>query len=147
MRTVAIIATAGALTLMLTGCFGNPVESIVEQAIEDQTGVEVSAGGEDGVASLPSDWPSEVPVPEGKLLLALSMDGSYSATIELGDEDAGMAGLDTYLLAGFAITSEADYGGLKSYQLSNPNYDVNYSFGPDADGVYVANLVVIASTQ
>lgn len=147
MRTVAIIAAAGTLALMLSGCFGNPVESIVEQAIEDQTGVEVSAGGEDGLATLPSSWPTEVPVPDGKLLLALSAEGSYSATIELGDADAAQAGLDKFLFAGYQITSEADYGGLKSYQLASPNFDVNFSFGPDEAGVYVANLVAIPSSN
>lgn len=147
MRTVAIIAAAGTLTLMLSGCFGNPVESIAEQVVEDQTGVDVSAGGEDGLATLPSSWPSEVPVPDGKLLLAFGASDSYQATIELANEDAAVAGLDTYLLAGFAITSEADFGGLKSYQLQNPTWAVNYSYGVDGDGIYVANVTVVKAPQ
>lgn len=147
MRTAAIIVTATALTLGLTGCFGNPVESIVEQVVEDQTGVDVSAGGEDGLASLPESWPAEVPVPDGKILLALGSSGSYSATIELGSLEAAEAGLERYTSSGFEITSEADFGGLKSYQLVGSGFDVNYSFGADSDGVYVANLAVIPQNQ
>jgi hypothetical protein len=147
MRTAAIIVTATALAVSLTGCFANPVESIVEQVIEDQTGVEVSAGGEDGLASLPDSWPAEVPVPDGKILLALASNGSYSATIELGSADAAEAGLERYTSAGFEITSEADFGGLKSYQLTGSGFDVNYSYGADSDDVYVANLTVIPQSQ
>lgn len=60
------IVIAAAAAPALTGCFGNPIENIVnngvEQAVEGATGQDVSLGGK-----LPDGWPAEVPVVEGEI--------------------------------------------------------------------------------
>ncbi len=140
MRIVAPLALATVLTLSLTGCFANPVESIVEQVIEAQTGVEVDVTADGTGASLPGGWPTEVPVPAGNIVASFAIDGNYSATIELPDDNAGQAGLDALISAGFAVETEADFGGLKSYVLTGTGWTVTYAWGDDGNGNSVLNM-------
>jgi hypothetical protein len=64
---------------MLTGCFGNPIEGALKAA----TGGKVNLGG----GSLPTDFPSSVPVYKGKIDSALGLgSGSkkvFNVTVEL----------------------------------------------------------------
>jgi hypothetical protein len=142
MRIVAPLALATVLALSLTGCFANPVEGIVEQVIEDQTGVDVDVNSDGSGASLPAGWPAEVPVPDGTILASFAAGDVYSATIQLADEAAGEAGLDALINAGFAVETEADFGGLKSYVLFADSLAVTYAWGDDGEGTFTLNMSV-----
>ncbi len=142
MRIVAPLALATVLTLSLTGCFANPVESIVEQVVEDQTGVDVDVNADGSGASLPEAWPTEVPVPDGTVLASFAAGDTYSATIELADDNSGQAGLDALIAAGFVVETEADFGGMKSYVLFGNGWGVTYSWGDDGEGAPVLNMGV-----
>jgi hypothetical protein len=142
MRIVAPLALATVLALSLTGCFANPVEGIVEQVIEDQTGVDVDVDADGTGASLPEGWPAEVPVPAGTIVASFASGGTYSVTIQLADENAGQAGLDALISAGFAVETEADFGGLKSYVLFADALAVTYAWGSDDNGTSTLNMAV-----
>ena len=74
-RAAMAIAIAGVTASLLTGCFANPVEELVnrsvEGAVEEATGGDVSLSGE-----LPADFPAEVPVIEGKVGLSAGAGGA-----------------------------------------------------------------------
>ncbi|NYF08928.1 hypothetical protein HDC94_000084 [Leifsonia sp. AK011] len=143
MRILAPLTLAAALALTLSGCFGNPVENLVEGAIEQQTGVDVDVSADGSGASLPTGWPSEVPTPEGKILASFGIDGNYSATIELANDAAGQAGLDALVAAGYTTQSEADFGGMKAFVVGNETWTVSYSWGDDGNGSTVLNMGVV----
>src|SRR5690606_10825634 len=74
-RAAMAIALAGVTASLLTGCFANPVEELVnrsvEGAIEEATGGDVNLSGQ-----LPADFPAEVPVVEGKIGLSAGAGGT-----------------------------------------------------------------------
>ena len=106
----AVGALALAVTLGLTGCFGNPLEQLtdnlveggIENLIEDQTGLDIDVDGGGG-ASLPSSWPSD--------RLRSDLEGS-----------------------GYALSQEADYGGLLNYLYENDTNTVTVVYIAGEDG-------------
>lgn len=69
---VVALVMALAVTPVLSGCFGNPIESMIEGA----TGGEVDLGG----ASVPEGFPAEVPLIDGEIVNGMSL-GAEGATI------------------------------------------------------------------
>lgn len=128
----AVGALALAVTLGLTGCFGNPLEQLtenlveggVENLIEDQTGVDIDVDGSGGGASLPESWPSDVPTPDGSVLFSAGIDGNYTATFEISGADVVDRLRSDLEGSGYALTQEADYGGLLNYLYENDTYTV-----------------------
>lgn len=137
MRSLAVIATAGVLALSLSGCFGNPVENLVEGVIEDQTGIDVDVNSDGSGASLPEGWPAEVPTPAGTILSSFTADDVYSATISVADEAAALAGLEAVKAAGFTVDAENDLGELKSAVLNNGTLGVTYAILNDSGAITV----------
>lgn len=74
-RAAMTVAIVGVTASLLTGCFANPVEELVnrsvEGAVEEATGGDVNLSGE-----LPADFPAEVPVIEGKIGLSAGAGGT-----------------------------------------------------------------------
>jgi len=151
MRIAAPIALCAVLALGLTGCFANPLdqltegisEGIVEGVVEGATGVDVDVSGDGTSASLPSGWPAEVPTPSGRIVGSFGADNAYTATFELAGEAAGEAGRDALLAAGFELTSEAEFGGLKTVVLENATLSVTYAWGDSGQGEIVAIMTVV----
>ncbi len=137
-RTSIIVALSAGLTLALSGCFANPLEQLteglieggVEQLIEQGSGLDIDFG--DG-ASLPSDWPAELPVPQGEILLSGSADGTstlaMNTTVALAE-----SGLANLLDSGFSVVQEQAVGdGTKVYILENDSYSVSYAWADGSD--------------
>jgi len=147
MRIAAPIALCAVLALGLTGCFANPLdqltEGVVEGIVEGTTGVDVDVSGDGTSASLPAGWPAEVPTPRGRIVGSFGADNAYTATIELADEAAGEAGRDALLAAGFELTTEAEFGGLKTVVLQNATLSVTYAWGDSGQGDIVAIITVV----
>jgi hypothetical protein len=80
---IAIVLAVSSVPL-LTGCFGNPIQGAINAA----TGGKVSLGG----GSLPSGFPSSVPVYKGKIDSALGLGSGtkkvYNVTVEVPDGNA-----------------------------------------------------------
>jgi nucleotide-binding universal stress UspA family protein len=121
-RAAMAIAIAGVTASLLTGCFANPVEELVnrsvEGAVEEATGGDVSLSGE-----LPADFPAEVPVIEGKIGLSAG-DALAEAAAELEaagyTEDTAVSGGQV----GAKVYTGADYLVLLAGEGSTVSYTV-----------------------
>jgi len=136
------------LAVSLTAC-ANPLEGAidglvsggVENIIEEQTGVDVDVDtGEGGSgASLPASWPTEIPVVDGRIMAALSVDGTFSLTVEVADSAVAQSGQQALLDAGFTTLSESDFGeGLRAWVMEKQlEWVVGYTVSKNDDGTIV----------
>lgn len=119
MRTPITVVAAAAIAVGLSGCFGNPVESViestVEEAVEGATGVEVDVDTDGGGATLPADFPSDLPMPEGKLISSLAVDGTFVLAFEVTDQNAGANLAQQFKDMGWVEEAAADMGELKTW--------------------------------
>lgn len=137
-RTSIIVALSAGLTLALSWCFANPLEQLteglieggVEQLIEQGSGLDIDFG--EG-AALPSDWPAELPVPDGEILISGSAEGT--STIAMNTTVAfAESGLADLLDSGFTITQEQSLGeGSKVYILESDTLSVSYAWADGSD--------------
>lgn len=155
-RTVPAVAALGlGLALTLSGCFANPLEQLteglveggVEQIIENQTGVDVDVDGSGG-ASLPADWPAEVPTPDGDIVLSSSAGGVYSVIINVASYDDVQGAFDEMLLAGFAEISTLDLGADAITRVyENTTWNVGVLGARNEDGTGTMQYTVTPITQ
>src|SRR5690554_4652111 len=79
-KGTALTAIVLGATLSLTGCFGNPLENLVNQGIEGGIGgiVEDATGGVFGMTEgeVPAGFPNEVPLIDGKI------QGGFAVTVD-----------------------------------------------------------------
>lgn len=141
-RISAAIAVVLSLSIApaLSGCFGNPIESIVEQV----TGGQVSLGG----SEIPEGFPSEVPVVAGEVKFGIAAgegeSRGYNVTILAGAESP-LAAIQTALTdAGFELQlqgSDADGEGTVIFTgdtwvggvivaKTDDGYTANYTVAP-----------------
>jgi hypothetical protein len=136
---LALVLTVSAVP-MLTGCFGNPIQGAVNAA----TGGKVKLGG----GSLPSDFPSAVPVYKGKIDTALALGtGSkevWNVTVEIPGSSTYNDIKSALTSAGFKVQGSGNAGtsgeGLiassKKYSVivgvtgTNSKWVANYTVGP-----------------
>jgi hypothetical protein len=142
-RRALVVTAAAALSLTtslaLTGCFGNPLDQLTdkiaegsaqqgaEKLIEGMTGgdLDIDLGGE-----LPDDFPSEVPLIDGKVITstAMTIDDGRSWMVNLSVKDGKAAAEEARAAltsAGFEETVWSDLGEMKSGNFSNGTYSVS----------------------
>ncbi len=141
MRRIAAVTVSTLLVLGLTSCFGNPIKNIVEEVVEERTGIEVSTGEGDRAVSLPDGWPG-LPLPEGTITSALKADTTFALTMAVDSEDEIERVVAELLAQGFEETARVDYGGLKSVVLTSPEWSVSLGWLPDDSGAFVLNYGV-----
>lgn len=142
---IAIVLAVSSVPL-LTGCFGNPIQGALNAA----TGGKVNLGG----GSLPSDFPSSIPVYKGKIDSALGLgSGSkkvWNVTVELPSGDAVNDIKSALTGAGFTVDESGSIGKSgASLVADNKTYGVlivatedtakkqwiaNYTVTPDQSG-------------
>jgi hypothetical protein len=135
--SIAVVLALG-ITPALSGCFGNPIESLVEQA----TGGKVDVGGQE----IPDGFPTDVPIVSGDVLFGISAgDGEsrgYNVTISAGSESP-LDGIEAqFANAGFESQVQAsgsDGGG--SVIFSNDDWNAVVVVAKTDDG-YTANYTV-----
>ena len=136
------LVLALAITPALAGCFGNPIEQIVEGA----TGGDVSLPGK----SVPDDFPkADVPLIDGEVVLGAGIgnaDGKvWNITIKVGGLDAADQIKSQLEGAGFTA-SQAGNGGITdqgaTLAYENGTYNVLVVVTKDADNGFVANYTV-----
>jgi hypothetical protein len=138
------IVVALATAPLLGGCFVSPIQSLVQKA----TGGGVSLGG----SSIPSDFPSVVPVYKGKIDSAISLGSGkkkiWNISVEVPDANAMNdikseltgAGFKTDLQGNVGkegaslISDNKTYGVLVALAKSDKGYIANYTVTPDTDG-------------
>jgi hypothetical protein len=128
---IAVLGAA-ALTLSLTGCFGNPVENLVEGVIENQTGVDVDTSAGGGSAQVPDGWPG-LPIPEGQIVSSLAIDTTYTLTIKVASDEVAGSVADQIEGLGYEVLAEGDMGELKTTVLQGPEWTVSLSWYTDPD--------------
>jgi hypothetical protein len=139
-RRIGPILTVSVLAVALSGCFQNPIEAALEKAVESEiekslgeSGVEVDLGLDGQGVSLPSGWPSSIPVPEGKIVQASKVGDTYTIAIEVASEAVGIAGAETLISQGFEVVLEQSFEGLRSWGLQNQEYSVTYQVMSDGE--------------
>lgn len=122
-RAAIAVVIAGITATLLTGCFGNPVEDLVnrgvEDAVEDATGGDVSIGGE-----LPADFPTSVPIIDGDISLAAGAGGADGWVVVITSSASdpvaeAAAALET---AGFTEDTTVSGAGMGAKVYSNAEY-------------------------
>ena len=142
-RTVRLAALVAAIALVstttLAGCFGNPVEQIIEGA----TGGDVDLGG----TSLPDGYPTdEVPVVGGEILSGLAIGDAaskiYNITVKT-DGDPTTEVRDLLVGAGFTeqMGAQASSAEGSSYVFTSDAWGVLVVIG-QVDGAWNANYTV-----
>jgi hypothetical protein len=135
------IVLALAITPALAGCFGNPIEQIVEGA----TGGDVSLPGQ----SVPDDFPSDVPLVDGEVVFGLGIgnaDGkAWNVTVKVSGLDAADKIKSQLEGAGFTA-NEAGIGGSTAdgatLVYDNGTYNVLVIVSKDTENGFVASYTV-----
>ena len=139
------IVLALAITPALAGCFGNPIEQIVEGA----TGGDVSLPGQ----SVPDDFPKDVPLIDGEVVFGLGVgndDGkAWNVTIKVSGIEAADQIKSQLEGAGFTA-NDAGIGGTTeegaTLVYDNGTYNVLVVVTKDSDNGFVANYTVAENT-
>jgi hypothetical protein len=141
------ILIALAVTPALAGCFGNPVESIIEGA----TGGNVDLGG----AKVPDDYPTDkVPLIDGEVVygLGLGKDGAkaWNVTIKVSGIDAVDTIKSQLTAVGFTQT-DAPVGGKTgdgaTLILESADYGALVVVSKDGKNGFVANYTVTDKSE
>ncbi len=138
------IAIALVMTPALAGCFGNPIESIIEGA----TGGDVDLGG----TSVPEGYPAnEVPLIDGEILFGGSIgnaDGRiFNVTVKVADASALEQITSQLEAAGITTQSSGDTGDGATYIGSSDAWGVLVVVAQDGGNGWVANYTVTATNQ
>jgi hypothetical protein len=135
------IVLALAVTPALAGCFGNPIEQIVEGA----TGGDVSLPGQ----SVPEDFPKDVPIIDGEVTFGMGVgndDGkAWNVTVKVSGLDAADTIKSELEGAGFTA-NEAGIGGTTDQGATllydSEAYNVLVVIASDSENGFVANYTV-----
>jgi hypothetical protein len=145
---IAIVLAVSSVPL-LTGCFGNPLQGVVNAA----TGGKVNLGGGGGTGSLPSDFPSSVPVYKGKIDSALGLGSGkkeiWNVTVELGSSDQTSSIKSALTGAGFKLDESGTVGpDGGSIVADNKTYGVLVVISKDSSkSTWIANYTVTPDTS
>lgn len=144
-RSVAVTCVSGLILVGVSGCFQNPLENLVEDAVGGavENAIEQELGGEDaevdfsGDVSLPSDWPAEIPTPDGEIISAMTLDGTYTIVTNVASVADGEKTLQELLDSGFSIVFEQASEGMTFYGLENSSWSVQYQVIDDGEAISV----------
>jgi hypothetical protein len=144
------IVMAMSLTPLLAACV-NPIQSLVEQgaqqAAEDVLGGDVDLNLDGDGASMPSDWPSDVPVIDGTIESSVRLgsgeEQTWSVTITVGNADEAWANIRSdFEGAGFTTDFESVSSDGSMGSFSNGQYSAIVSTSDDGSGNFSATYVV-----
>ncbi len=127
-RTIPLLAAAALMSTALVGC-ANPLERLVqegaeravEETIERETGIEVDVDNGGG-ASVPADFPGELPLPEGKLSSAIKTEALWMLSYEIGDVSEAERLAGWYVDNGYTEVSAGDLGELRNWIYESDTY-------------------------
>jgi hypothetical protein len=174
-RTPARLASLSitvALAAALTACGGSKsaeekaAERVAEKLLGDKVDIDrkgdkITFKGEDGDTTVevgggkPKDWPSDVPLPDGKITSSVSGTtgdgGGWTVTMDVGDP---FEVIDTYREqisgAGFEITQNFETGSgkdrLKSFIAGNSKWTVTATVGTDSSNSKALFVSVMEKT-
>lgn len=133
-------------TLGLSAC-ANPVEAVLQQGAEsaikeiaEQNDVDINLGSG---ASVPADWPSEVPVPKGSVEFSAKAQGGFSLTLlaEKSDVEAAVA---QFTANGFEETANFESADGAMYTFENAEWTVALIIGEDGSSGKTSIIYTVA---
>lgn len=141
------IVLALAVTPALSGCFGNPIQQIVEGA----TGGNVDLGGK----SVPDGYPTtEVPLIQGEIVSGISLGNDTDGKVfNVVVKVSGLEAVDTIKseLEAAGLTANGDIGGTTdagaTLIYSSDKWGVLVLVASDKDNGTVANYTVTATQK
>jgi hypothetical protein len=145
MKKIFVVVAIPVISLGLAGCFQNPIEAAVEKATEqavekalEQEGIDIDIdyGGGSGV-SIPDGWPASVPIPDGNIFSAMTLDDQRTISMEVASEAVGLAGLEAIKANGFGVVFEQSAEGLRTVALDGNGLSVIYGMVFDQDATIV----------
>lgn len=170
-RSITWAVSAVALVTLM-GCSIDPLgdalekgaqkvaEEAAEKAIESAAGGDVnidtdsgkiSVEGENGEefemsvgeeVELPSSFPSDIPLPEGTLRTAVSIQGTFNLQYTVSNEDVAKSLVDTVKGSGFEVVSESDLGQIWRTSMTGDAYKVIVGFiADDAEPMLTYNIL------
>lgn len=86
-------------------------------------------------ASLPGDWPAELPLPDGTLVTATSIDGTQSLVYRVADASVGERLVNDLVARDFELEAKSDMGQLVSNVLKRDGWTVSVGWLIDDDDV------------
>ncbi|GAA2236770.1 hypothetical protein N1031_11065 [Herbiconiux moechotypicola] len=150
-KTSAALALAlGALLApALTGCIGNPVEQIVEGAVEQAGGGDVDLNSDGG---LPDGFPTEVPLYDGEIQGGVAVDtaegGGWTVVVAVSDPQASFTSINDQLVAaGFESQFSGFTDGSGTGMYVGPTYSVLVTVADDGSGAVTATYIVTQSAS
>lgn len=140
MNKIFAIAAVSLFSVGLAGCFQNPLETAVEKATEqavekalEQEGIDVDIDyGTGSGVSIPDGWPASVPIPDGNIFSAMTLDDMRTITMEVASEAVGLAGLEAIKANGFDVVFEQAGEGLRTVALDGNGLSVIYGMVTDS---------------
>jgi hypothetical protein len=140
MKKILVVAAIPVITLGLAGCFQNPIEAAVEKATEqavekalEQEGIDVDIDYGGSGVSIPVGWPASVPIPDGNVFSAMTLDDMRTITMEVASEAVGLAGLEAIKANGFDVIFEQSAEGFLTVALDGNGLLVTYGMATDQD--------------
>lgn len=146
--TLLLGALAAVAALTLSGCV-NPVDAVVDRVLEgqgvdiDQNGGTVTIEGQDGEklvvggTEVPDDFPSELPLPDGKPQAAVSSSDGVSLSYEAVGEEQIAAMTEKIEALGYERTYDlvADQTIMRYFE--NPERSVSLIWDGSGEGALV----------
>jgi hypothetical protein len=141
MNKFLVMSAVALVSLGVSGCFQNPIEAAIEKATEqtvekalEQEGVDadIDFGSGSGV-SIPDGWPASVPIPDGNIFSAMTLDDMRTITMEVASEAVGLAGLEAIKANGFEVVFEQAAEGFRTVALDGNGLSVIYGMATDQE--------------
>jgi hypothetical protein len=157
MSTVRLASTVVGLSAVLavSGCSNpledaanNLVEQGVERAVEEGTGgdVDLDLDLDGSGASLPDDWPADVVLPDGKVLLALSQDDVLMVQVSVSGPESFDEMVANFESAGFVEGESLDNEVMSIRFFERDDLGATASM-LDLDGDYVLQVTMTPQTS
>jgi len=125
----AAILMSLTLAPMLSGCMGNPIQGLVEQA----TGGQLDIGG----TSVPDDFPAQIPLISGNVIFGTGLGNDDGKVWNVAIEVAGASAMDS-------IKAQLESAGFESIgEMDSSEETSSGIFTQDPYGI----LVVVAPNQ
>jgi len=154
--SLAVVMAVG-VTPLLASC-ANPIQAAIEQgaqkAVKDVTGGNVDLNVNGNGASMPSDWPSDVPVISGTIESSVRLGSgdtqTWSVTITIDDETSAWTKIKSdFEGAGFTTDFESVSSDGSMGSFSNGSHSAIVSTTKDSSGKSSVTYVVskVSSSQ
>lgn len=152
LRAIPLSIVAGVVALTLAGCFGNPLQQVIEDTVQERVTEEIldgvaGEGSDVELSSVPDSFPKELPLPDAAPALAYTTteDGSshWLISYQVSDSAALLNELrDEYLAMGFTEASSMEMTGMLSSTLEGSGYSVTLSsMGEDPEAMFSVTVL------